>query len=217
MRKIKNIVIHHSVTPRDLPLEQQITSFDRTHKARLHPVANEYGLHIAYHYVIAGDGTYKKTRPLDKIGYHAGNWAMNKTSIGICLCGNFDDTAPSDAQIQTMNKILIELCKAYKLKEDKIIFHRDVVSYKTCPGLNFSRIYINLKDNTELVERLKGKLLLAVENKGEVYFTNMAGLTLLVDKNNFLEVFKEMALGISNKDLNKLNLVREVVYGQGDV
>ena len=60
------------------------------------------------------------------------------------------------------------------------------------------------KLNTALIERLKGKLLLAVEDKGKVYYTNMDGETKLVDNNNYLEVFREMALGISNKDLNKL-------------
>ena len=206
MRKITNIVIHHSVTPRDLQLEQQISSFDRTHKARLHPVANKYGLHIAYHYVISGDGNYKKTRGLDEIGYHAGNWAVNKKSIGICLCGNFDIEKPSEEQIATLNKILIELCESYKLKEKDIIFHRDVVSYKTCPGLNFTRDYINLNDNSELVERLKGKLLLAVEQEGKVFYTNRWGETFIVNDKNYLEVFREMSLGIDNEILNKLNL-----------
>jgi len=206
MRKITKIVVHHSVTPRDLPLAQQVKSFDRTHKARLHPNANKYNLHIAYHIVIAGDGSYQKTRGVNEIGYHAGNWAVNKESIGICLCGNFDIEKPSKEQIDTLNKILIELCESYKLKEDKIIFHRDVVSYKTCPGLNFTRDYINLNDNSELIERLKGKLLLAVEDNGRVYYTNQDGETYLVTKDNFLMVFREMALGISNKDLNKLNL-----------
>ena len=206
MRKITNIVIHHSVTPRDLQLEQQISSFDRTHKARLHPVANKYGLHIAYHYVISGDGNYKKTRGLDEIGYHAGNWAVNKKSIGICLCGNFDIEKPSEEQIATLNRILKELCETYKLREKDIIFHRDVVSYKSCPGLNFTREFININTNYELVNRLKGKLLLAVEDNGRVYYTNQDGETYLVTKDNFLMVFREMALGISNKDLNKLNL-----------
>ena len=53
---------------------------------------------------------------------------------------------------------------------------------------------------------LKGKLLLAVEDNGRVYYTNQDGETYLVTKDNFLMVFREMALGISNKDLNKLNL-----------
>ncbi len=206
MCKLKNIVIHHSVTPRDLPLAQQIASFDRTHKERLHPIVNKYGLHIAYHYVIAGDGSYQKTRGIDEIGYHSGNWDMNTKSLGICLCGNFDVEEPSDAQINTMNKILIELCTAFKLKEKDVIFHRDVIDYKTCPGLNFTRDYINLNDNSELIERLKGKLLLAVEDEGRVYYTDLDGETFLVTKDNFLIVFREMALGISNSDLNKLNL-----------
>ena len=40
MRKIDKIVIHHSVTPRDLSLDKSISSFDRTHKARLHKEKN---------------------------------------------------------------------------------------------------------------------------------------------------------------------------------
>lgn len=205
-RKIEKIVIHHSVTPRDLPLEQQINSFDKTHKDRLHPKPNKYGYHIAYHYVIAGDGSYKKTRGFDEIGYHAGNWDMNKKSIGICVCGNFDEENPSKEQISALNKILKELVDNYKLKETDIIFHKDVVSYKTCPGLNFLRDNIKLDDNSELVARLMKKLLLAVEQDGKIFYTNTKGETYQVTRDNCMEVFEEMSLGISNNDLNKLNL-----------
>ena len=69
----------------------------------------------------------------------------------------------------------------------------------------YKRLY-KLNDNSELVERLKGKLLLAVEQEGKVFYTNRWGETFIVNDKNYLEVFREMSLGIDNENLNKLNL-----------
>ena len=40
MREINKVVVHHSVTPRDLDLEKSIASFDNNHSQRLHPEKN---------------------------------------------------------------------------------------------------------------------------------------------------------------------------------
>ena len=147
---IKYICIHHSVTPRDLPLEKSVSSFNNSHKARLHPEANSKGLHVAYHYVIAGDGEKAETRGLNEIGYHASDWDMNVESIGICVTGNFDEEKPSKAQMDTLRKLLRWLCKEFDIDPSFIISHRDVEGVtKSCPGKNLHILMDDIRDSID--------------------------------------------------------------------
>lgn len=151
MRNITEIVIHHSVSPRDQELEKSIVSFDKNHKDRLHPEENGFGLHIAYHFVIGGDGRYRATRPLNEVGYHASNLTVNKRSVGVCFCGNFDQETPSKEQMSTAMDIIAKLKE--NLPITKITGHRTHAS-KSCPGKNFTDAMIkSLEENKDLVTK----------------------------------------------------------------
>lgn len=133
MRKISRIIIHHSVTPRDQELSKSLSSFNRTHKARLHPEVNSLGYHIAYHIVIAWDGSYEQTRSLDDVWYHASNLKVNNESVGICLTGNFDIETPSYKQIET----LIDLIDMIQSEHEWVTVHwHNEYASKSCPGKN---------------------------------------------------------------------------------
>lgn len=134
-RFIDSIVVHHSVTPRDLPLEKSIQSFDRSHKQRLHPAKNKLGYHIAYHYIIAGNGAVKQTRADDEIGYHASNLTINKKSIGICLTGNFDIEKPNPVQLWALRDVIKAVKARFYIKE--VVGHRKHAR-KSCPGGNMT-------------------------------------------------------------------------------
>jgi len=152
MRTINTVVIHHSVTSRDLPLQKSINSFSQNHKDRLNqPISNETWLYVAYHYVIAWDGSRQKTRWLDEIWYHASDWDVNKESIWICFTWNFDEEHPSESQIKTWSRLLSEIFKKYP--NVKVIWHRDVPWVtKTCPWKNF---YITSLYKEQKEEKLK--------------------------------------------------------------
>ena len=140
MRKIDKIVIHHSVTPRDLSLNKSISSFDRTHKARLHKEKNSKWYHIAYHFVIWWDGKYIATRGLGEIWYHASNLAINQTSVWICLTWNFDSDEPTSAQYNSLKK-LINLLQS---ELGKLTIHgHNEFSSKSCPWKNFNFAKLN--------------------------------------------------------------------------
>ncbi len=57
---------------------------------------------------------------------------------------------------------------------------------------------------TALANRLKGKLLLQVENRGVVWYVDMNGQRHLVERDTILEIFKRLSLGITNKNLEKI-------------
>lgn len=101
---------------------------------------------VGYHFMIKGDGTIVRGRPLWAIGAHA--HGLNFNSIGIALLGNFqsDDPGytgePAGAQIDSLVNLLIDLYEQYG-QEEQIIGHRDVAQLEAqqpnddatdCPG-----------------------------------------------------------------------------------
>lgn len=90
---------------------------------------------IGYHYFIEKDGTLKRGREDNYHGAHTKG--MNEKSLGICLSGNFDLTLPTEAQIETLRKLLIELSSKYKIPLEKIFPHRKFAN-KTCYGRNLA-------------------------------------------------------------------------------
>ena len=130
-RTISEIIVHHSISPQNQTLKASLTSFNYSHKLRLHPTPNKLGFHIAYHYVIGGKGDWKQTRPDDEIGFHASNLAVNKRSIGICLVGNFDKQTPYPSQLWALRDIIKAIKGRYFIKE--VNGHRKYAK-KSCPG-----------------------------------------------------------------------------------
>jgi len=137
MREINRIVVHHSATKQP-NIYKCVTSFNRSHKLRLHPNPNWYWYHIAYHYLIGYDWKIIKTRPLKEVGYHASNLKVNKTSIWICLTWNFDKEIPTDAQYKALIELILELKTWFNIT---IHWHNEF-SNKTCPWTNFNMDYL---------------------------------------------------------------------------
>jgi hypothetical protein len=160
MRNIDTIVIHHSATPSTLDTKKSLNSFNNSHKQRFYdaypksqkqPLGGTEYPYIAYHYCIDRKGAITKTRQHEFIGYHAGNWDVNKDSLGILLIGNFDIEYPTDAQLNACQGLVQELKK--KLSIEKILGHRQVVSYKSCPGKNVTDDYIYSLLDKEIINQ----------------------------------------------------------------
>ena len=83
------IVIHHTGNPYDDDL-----SAEEIHES--HQALGWAG--IGYHYVVRKDGTIERGRPEWAIGSHA--YGENTHSIGIHLCGNFEEAEPTPEQIE---------------------------------------------------------------------------------------------------------------------
>lgn len=58
--------------------------------------------------------------------------------------------------------------------------------------------------NTNLRNRVKGKLLLQTEQKGDIWYVDNDGYRHLVTSGNLMELFRKLSLGISNTDLAKI-------------
>ena len=63
-----------------------------------------------------------------------------------------------------------------------------------------------IKYNTSLANRLKGKLLLQVENKGRIWYVDFEGKRWEVTWKNLMDLFRKLALGITNNDLSQIDI-----------
>jgi hypothetical protein len=133
------IVIHHSGTR-----EGNAAMFDKWHREGRHWEG------VGYDFVIgnginSGDGQIEVTFRWweQKTGAHCGgtpgNWA-NRDSVGICLVGNFNYTAPTARQMQSLVELIRFLQRRYNIPKSRIYGHQDTPGYpgKTnCPGRAF--------------------------------------------------------------------------------
>jgi len=132
----KRIVIHHSATPVD-----DAMNMHRVHKAR----GMKNGL--AYHFVISNgsrkayDGEVfigdRWKGQLD--GGHMKKLSDNKTSIGICLIGNFELRSPTSKQMKSLEGLCEYLMKRCRLGSNQVTTHKILhPNHTVCPGKYFS-------------------------------------------------------------------------------
>ena len=140
-KKWNAIVIHHSGTPNG-----NAAIFDKWHREGNHWEG------VGYDFVI-GNGTDSGEGQVEvtfrwreqKTGAHCGgtpgNWA-NEEAVGICLVGNFNRTAPTARQMQSLVKLVRFLQKRYGIPKSRIFGHNTTPGARAtdCPGKRFSMI-----------------------------------------------------------------------------
>lgn len=132
-RKVTDfIVIHHT----GFPDEDKDSTVNDIHE--LHQEVNGWA-GVGYHYLIRKNGMIEQGRRPDMIGAHALHY--NKTSIGICLAGNFDIGTPTRVQMSSAQELTLWLCNKYNIdphKKNAILGHCDL-NDTSCPGNNLYR------------------------------------------------------------------------------
>jgi len=136
-RKWSSIVLHHSAT-----VTGDVASIDAVHRTQKDRSGNPW-LGIGYHFVIGNgqkmaDGEIQPTfRWLRQLaGAHAGTRTHNDFGIGICLIGNFEETAPTARQLVAVRDLLKTLTQRYAIPREQVVGHRDVQA-TACPGRLF--------------------------------------------------------------------------------
>jgi hypothetical protein len=131
------IVIHHSATNAGT-----LEAFDQGHRDR----GFEHG--VGYHFIInngrsegTGDGQILPTpRWLGQLdGAHTkvlDHPEFNTEGIGICLVGNFDQYAPSPAQMTSLQMLVMALRDRYDIPLERIVGHGELKNTR-CPGRLF--------------------------------------------------------------------------------
>jgi hypothetical protein len=97
-----------------------------------------------YHYIVGPTGRVFTGQPEDLPAWHATNYKVNLSSIGICFLGNFEQELMHKAQFDSGIKLVRELMDKFNVPLSGVLRHKDVVSDITgrsnstqCPGKNF--------------------------------------------------------------------------------
>jgi N-acetyl-anhydromuramyl-L-alanine amidase AmpD len=170
------IVIHHS--------DSHDVSAAEIHKWHL----DRGWFGIGYNFVVRANGAIETGRPIDTVGSHAGA-TVNGRSIGICLTGRLDQTAPTPAQINA----LVWLIKEHiypKYGKLPLSGHKDHMS-TSCPGRMFpmdrvkqlvaeedkSKLIINGREVIVPIANRNGRILLQVPGENGMVWVQAHGLT----------------------------------------
>ena len=165
MKKITKIIAHHAASRKGATAQE----IDGWHKARWpgftsDKYRNDKGqlYHAGYHYIIEASGKVVQTRGHDEEGAHT--IGKNKSSIGICLSGNFNDAMPTKAQKDSFKKLAKKLLREFNLKAKDIVPHRRYSS-TDCFGTNlpddyFAKLVAEKEEDTrpdlmDQIERLQ--------------------------------------------------------------
>jgi len=140
MRKITEIIVHHTASDRDTTTAKAV---DRYHRDKdwgggARAAKSSLGWYITYHYFIEASGRVIQCAKDSEIRWHAA--AQNPYSLGICLAGWFDDghdTKPTDAQVQALKSLLNGKSKEYGITKAHINPHRKFAR-KSCYGYHLS-------------------------------------------------------------------------------
>ena len=135
----KMIVIHHTGNPYDDDLSAK--TLHASHRA-------QGWAGIGYHFVLRKDGSIEIGRPDWSIGAHA--YGFNSESIGIHVCGNFDQVEPTEAQLNALPMLIADVCAAYGLiaANTVVVGHRDLMA-TACPGNNLYKHMDTIRGNAE--------------------------------------------------------------------
>lgn len=125
LARIRQLVIHHTAADPSIGIEDI---------AKKH--VDDLGWPgIGYHFVIDADGQICQTNDLTTVSFHARQ--ANPTTVGIALCGNFNDAVPTDAQLESGGRLCAYLLRELSLPLENVRGHRALVSTE-CPGRNWA-------------------------------------------------------------------------------
>ena len=128
-----HVVLHHSLTRDSGTVSAQAI--------RRYHVETLRWRDVGYHFLVERiEDRYEMIvgRPLLSRAAAAYQQSMNRIGVHYCLVGNFDNEAPPDALLEFVAPHVADVMEVFGMDGlEHIIGHRDVASYKTCPGKLF--------------------------------------------------------------------------------
>lgn len=157
------ITIHHTETSLTMKEEETIRNvraIQRYHMVGRGEEGKDDFEDIAYHFLIDGAGRVIEGRHAEIEGSHAGG--ANEGNIGIALMGDFNKKKPTQAQMDSLRRLVSFLALQYKHDPaDKgfIEGHRHYTS-TACPGRHLAPLLSQLRldaerEKTEIVKKIQ--------------------------------------------------------------
>ena len=128
---VKWITIHHEgapVTRSEISRSETAQLLDRL---RSYHVQARGWADIGYHYIIDPAGRVWEGRPASLRGAHVRD--HNENNLGVMLLGNFELQSPSQAQLETLPRLVRKLRWDHGVPERAMKSHREWVA-TACPG-----------------------------------------------------------------------------------
>jgi hypothetical protein len=158
----KTIIVHHSAAPQATPQSM--------HEYHLKQRGWDKGL--GYHFVIGNGQKYPDGEVYvgprwrqqvtgahckSKSGRYLGKWRpdnyFNDHGIGICLIGNFEQSAPTRRQLAALSQLVAFLCDHTGISPNDVYGHGEVTNKTLCPGRYMSMGSVRRAANVALVQR----------------------------------------------------------------
>lgn len=139
------IIAHCSDVSQD-DLKNQFVSINNYHRdVRLFPVSS-LGIYVGYHRLITGGKNYKCREDFE-VGAHCNNVvnnvSMNFKSLGVCIGFDGDIEMPTTEHVKLLQQQIWEWQDKYKIPNERVKFHRDYATNKTCPGRLITREWLD--------------------------------------------------------------------------
>lgn len=135
------IIIHHTggsdIFPSQDSSNYTVYQCDRDHQVRFN-FKSQLGWYVGYQYFIDKAGIITNCRKDSEEGAHT--IGENKSSIGICLAGNFDVALPTPLQIKSLKMLLEKKTKEWGIDRSQVFPHRKF-AIKTCYGTKLSDVW----------------------------------------------------------------------------
>ncbi len=133
----QRITIHHSgvVYKGSPPAAEYIRGIQRYHQQE------KQWIDIAYHYIIDLEGNIYQGRPEHLVGDTATDYNPFE-HLNICLLGNFEEQNPDQRQIDSLSRLVADLCLKHNISIEKIEAHKDLTQTK-CPGKKLYKMFRN--------------------------------------------------------------------------
>jgi len=100
---------------------------------------------VGYHFLVAGDGRVVEGRRAEYLGAHAGG--ANEGNIGVAMMGDFNKVKPTNAQIESLTRLVTFLSVKYKKDPNAKGFLEPHMHYTNtdCPGKHMMSILDSLR------------------------------------------------------------------------
>jgi N-acetyl-anhydromuramyl-L-alanine amidase AmpD len=92
-----------------------------------------------YHWLVRRDGSAERLLPDAAIGWHAGNWEVNRCSVGICIDDDLEECAPQSEVVEGIAALIQDNYPTVAAAPaGAIVGHHEVSKIPTiCPGAQF--------------------------------------------------------------------------------
>jgi len=130
MAGVARVTVHHEGW-RPVYFADQAATAERIELIRASHTGQRGWGDIGYHFVVDRAGRTWEARPLNFQGAHVRN--NNEHNIGVLVLGNFEQQAPSNAQLTGLQRTLAALCSAHRLPTHRVHTHQEL-NPTACPG-----------------------------------------------------------------------------------